>query len=418
MTRQEANGRILVTNASLLDPRAGSLARGRSLLIEKGRLIEVGGGELRADGARLLDVRGHTVMPGLIDAHVHVCAVTADLSALAEWSPSYVAARAGVVMRGMLSRGFTTVRDVAGADYGLAEAVEEGYFEGPRLVFGGKALSQTGGHGDHRHRGRDVVHFCYCSPALNRVCDGVAEVRRAARDEIRKGARHLKVMLSGGVASPTDRIDSAQFSIEEIRAAVEEAENANLYVSGHAYTARAINRGLEAGVHCIEHGNLLDGSSIELFLQHGAFYVPTLSTYAALAEHGLEFGLPESSHRKVFEVLEAGQRALELAHRSGVQIAYGTDLLGGMHEYQLNEFRLRSEVQPAADIIRAATVTAARLLRMEGQIGELVPGALADLLVLDGDPLADIGVLADPSRRLLMVMKEGRAFVDRIGDPT
>ena len=160
-------------------------------------------------------------MPGLVDAHVHVCAVTADLSALAEWSPTYVAARAGTVMRGMLRRGFTTVRDVAGADYGLAEAVEEGYLEGPRLVFGGKALSQTGGHGDHRHRGRDVEHFCYCSPALNRVCDGVAEVRRAARDEIRKGARHLKLMLSGGVASPADRIDSAQFSIEEIRAAVE-----------------------------------------------------------------------------------------------------------------------------------------------------------------------------------------------------
>ncbi len=357
-------------------------------------------------------------MPGLIDAHVHVCAVTADLSALAEWSPAYVAARAGSVMRGMLYRGFTTVRDVAGADYGLAEAVEEGYFEGPRLIFGGKALSQTGGHGDVRHRGREGHHFCYCSAALNRVCDGVADVRRAARDEIRKGARHLKLMLSGGVASPADRIDSDQFSIEEIRAAVEEAENANLYVTGHAYTARAINRGLEAGVRCIEHGNLLDESSIELFMKHDAFYVPTLSTYAALAEHGPEFGLPESSHRKVFEVLEAGQRALELAHRAGVEMAYGTDLLGGMHEYQLNEFRLRSAVQPAADIIRAATVAAARLLRMEGQIGELVPGALADLLVVDGDPLTDIGVLADPSRHLRMVMKAGHAFVDRAGDTT
>src|SRR5581483_4092832 len=169
--------------------------------------------------------------------------------------------------------------------------------------------------------------------------------------------------------------DSTQFSREEIRAAVEEAEAANRYVVGHAYTSRAINRGLECGVRSIEHGNLLDESSLALFQQSGAFYVPTLATYAALAALGREAGLPEPSYRKVFEVLDAGLHALELAHRARIPMAYGTDLLGDMHEEQLHEFLLRRQVQPPADILRAATTVAARLLRTEGQIGVVAPGA-------------------------------------------
>src|SRR5262249_54057749 len=153
--------------------------------------------DVRAEDARAIDLRGATLMPGLIDAHVHVTAVTADLSALAEWSPTYVTARAAHVLTGMLRRGFTTVRDVAGADYGLAAAVDEGYLEGPRLIFGGKALSQTGGHGDWRSRGRVAYDSCSCCPTLGVICDGPDDVRRAARDEIRRGAHHIKVMLGG-----------------------------------------------------------------------------------------------------------------------------------------------------------------------------------------------------------------------------
>jgi imidazolonepropionase-like amidohydrolase len=220
-------------------------------------------------------------------------------------------------------------------------------------------------------------------------------------------------MLSGGVASPTDRIDSVQFSREEIRAAVEEAEAANLSVAGHAYTPRAINRDLECGVRSIEHGNLMEISSLPLFQESGAFYIPTLVTYSALASRGREFGLREHSHRKVFEVLDAGLHALELAHRAHIPMAYGTDLLGGMHEEQLSEFTLRHMVQPPADILRSATV-AARLLRMEGVIGVVTPGASADLLVVDGDPLQDIGVLTDPQRRLKLVMACGQMIVNHI----
>jgi imidazolonepropionase-like amidohydrolase len=364
---------------------------------------------VRPGDATVLDARGMTVMPGLIDAHVHVNAATADLGAIEEWAPSYLTARAAGILRGMLDRGFTTVRDVAGADYGIAAAVDEGLLAGPRVIFGGRALSQTGGHGDARGPGRALLDQHPCAPALTVVADGVAEVRKAAREQLRRGAHHVKVMLSGGVASPTDRIDSTQYSMEELVAVVEEARAANRYVTGHAYTAAAVNRGLEAGVGCIEHGNLMDESSVELFKRTGAFYVPTLATYAALADEGLDQGMPAAQHAKVFEVLDAGLGALELAHRAGLPIVYGTDLLGGMHRRQLTELTIRSEVQPAADVLRSATTVAARLLGLEGQVGVVAPGASADLLVVAGNPLEDLGLLTDPARNLRLVMAAGRA---------
>lgn len=410
----DQHSRYLFRHASLLDVEQGELLADRSVLVEGERIVEIGGSDVQTGNAHVFDLRGRTLMPGLIDAHVHVMAVTADLTALTEWSPTYVTARAARVLIGMLERGFTTVRDVGGAEYGLALAVEEGYLQGPRIVFGGKALSQTGGHADLRSRGRETLSRCLCSPGLGTVCDGVDEVRRAAREQIRGGAHHLKLMLSGGVASPTDRVDSTQFSLEEIRAAVEEAEAANLYVAGHAYTSRAINRGLECGVRSIEHGNLMDQSSIPLFQQTGAFYVPTLVTYSSLAAHGREFGLPEASHRKVFDVLDAGLRALELAERSGIPIVYGTDLLGGMHEDQLTEFTLRREVQSPVALVRSATLLAARLLRLEGQVGVIARGAFADLLVLDGNPLEDISVLTEPKQHLRLIMSRGRVMRDRL----
>ncbi len=406
--------RILFKNATVLDPQQGSLEPDRSVLLVGDSIAEVDGPRLSDSHAETIDLGGLTLMPGLIDCHVHVLAVTADLAGQSEWSPNYVAARSSEVLRGMLDRGFTTVRDAAGADHGIAAAVEEGYFRGPRVIFGGKALSQTGGHGDVRGPGRVVHDPHWCCATLSTICDGVSEVRRATRDQVRRGAHHIKLMLSGGVASPTDRVDSVQFSSEEIRAAVEDAEAANRYVLGHAYTSRAINHGLECGVRSIEHGNLMDESSIPLFLEHEAFYVPTLATYSALAEVGRDHGLPEASWRKVFDVLDSGLRALEMAHRAGVKIVYGTDLLGGMHQYQLNEFRIRSQVQPISDIIRGATATAAELLRLEGKIGVVTPGAWADLLVVDGSPLEDVSVMADPERHLKLVVQRGRVVRDRL----
>ena len=404
----------VLKNVRVLDVHHGALLETGSVVVRDDRIVEVGP-EARMPGvvARIIDGKGMIVMPGLIDGHVHVTAATADLAALAEWSPFYVAAHSARLLRDMLSRGFTTVRDTGGADYGLAAAVEEGLIRGPRLIFGGKALSQTGGHGDMRGRGRVVRDDHPCCPNIAVVCDGVDEVRKVARDQLRTGASHIKLMLSGGVASPTDRVESTQFSLDEIRAAVGEAHAAGAYVAGHAYTAEAIDRALSAGVRSIEHGNLLEASSIELFLQHGAFYVPTLVTYDRLSKDGPQFGLPAASFEKVSAVLDRGLGALEMAHRAGVNIVFGTDLLGGMQIHQLDELRLRSEVQPPIEIIRSATVTAARLLHREGEVGSVTVGALADLILVDGNPLEDLGVLLDPDKRLRMIMKGGVVHRDR-----
>jgi imidazolonepropionase-like amidohydrolase len=406
---------LVLHNGSVLDPERGTLVPDQGVVVEDDRIVDVGPSHaIHSNGAPVLDLHGRVLMPGLIDCHVHTMAASADLAAQATWSPLYLAAHAAVILRDMLQRGFTTVRDAGGAEYGLAQAIDEGLIEGPRLIFGGHALSQTGGHADNRSRSQTAVEPGYSPVSLGVVCDGVSEVRRAVREEIKRGAHHIKLMLSGGVASPTDRIDSTQFSTDEIRAAVQEAEAANLYVLGHAYTARAIARGLECGVRSIEHGNLMDASTPALFLQYGAFYVPTLVTYSALAEHGREYGLPRTSYEKVFEVLASGRRALELAHAAGVPIAFGTDLLGPMHRWQAREFTLRAEVQPPAAILRGATTVAARLLRLEGKIGAIVPGAWADLLAVDGNPLEDIGVLADPDRHLALIVKAGRLVHDRL----
>lgn len=408
---------VVLNNVNVLDVKKGEVLDEHVVVIRDDRIVEMGTKTPTAHAsARTIDCRGMTLLPGLIDGHVHVTAATADLSELAEWSPSYVAAQASRRLSRMLQRGFTTVRDTGGADFGLAQAVDEGLFVGPRVIFGGKALSQTGGHGDMRARGRVVMDDHVCCPNIAVVCDGVDEVRRTAREQLRTGASHLKLMLSGGVASPTDRIESTQFSMEEIRAAVQEAEAVGAYVAGHAYTAPAIDRALEAGVRSIEHGNLLSDSSIKLFLEHDAFYVPTLVTYHRLAADGTEFGLSPTSHAKVSRVLDSGLAALEAAHRSGVNIVFGSDLLGGMEDHQLDEIRIRSAVQQPIDIIRAATVTAARLLKHEGEIGCVSPGALADLLVVDGNPLDDVSALLSPETRLKLIMKSGVIYKDELSE--
>jgi imidazolonepropionase-like amidohydrolase len=403
------SGSLLLRNGTLLDVKTGEYTES-DLRIEDGIVVELGEGS----GADVptLDLHGAFVLPGLIDAHVHVVAGTADLPSLRSWPPTYVAYHAQRSMLGMLERGFTTVRDTGGADFGIADAQQEGLLRGPRLKFGGKAISQTGGHGDDRARGTEAHDVHTCCVGMGQVADGVDAVRLAARHELRKGADHIKVMASGGVASPTDRVDSTGYSMDELRAAVEEATAANRYVAAHAYTARAINRALEAGIRTIEHGNLLDESSVELFLAKDAFLVMNLVTYWALQAEGREHGLSETSWRKVTDVLEGGYKALELAHRSGVKVAYGTDLLGGMQRHQSKEFEIRADFQKPIDIIRSATSVAADLVNMPGQVGCLTPGAFGDLVIMDRNPVEDVRVLAAPEK-FSHVVQGGEVVVSR-----
>lgn len=399
---------LTLNNANLLDVRAGQIAGARNVFIEGGRIREISSSPVTA-GDLVIDLDGATLMPGLCDAHVHVVAATASFPDLMKWSPMYVTARAGQILSGMLMRGFTTVRDCGGADYGLAQSVDEGYLIGPRILFSGHAISQTGGHADMRDKGENW-EACTCCAGLGVVADGVPEMRKACREELRKGAHFIKIMASGGVSSPTDRIGNTQFAREEILAAVEEADAAETYVAAHVYTARAANRALECGVKSIEHGNLIDDSTIDLLLEKDAFLVPTMSTHEVLGTEGVAGGMPKHMCDKVFEVVEAGYKTHAHAHSRGVRMVFGTDLLGPMHRHQLLEFKIRSKFQTPAEIIRSATLTAAQLFQMEGDIGEVTVGARADLIAIDGDPLADIALLQDPDRHLKLVSKDGVIF--------
>jgi imidazolonepropionase-like amidohydrolase len=404
---------ILFRHARILDVVAGSVLPEHEVLIADGRIKEISEAPIRTRDAAVVDAKGRVLMPGLCDAHVHTVSSTNSFLELQTWSPFYAASRMIGVLKGMLHRGFTTVRDAGGADFGIAAAVEEGYIEGPRILYCGKALSQTGGHGDMRRPGENLEQ-CLCCPGLGRICDGVAEVRRAVRDEVRKGATHIKLMVSGGIASPTDRIASTQFSTEEIRAAVEEAAAANIYCMGHAYTARAIRRALECGVRSIEHGNLVDEETAGLYVEKDAFFVPTLVILFTMAKEGEKHGLLPHVIAKVPEVFEAGTRALDICHRRGVKIVYGTDLLGTMHDRQSEEFLIRAEIQKPIDVIRSATSIAAELFQMSGEIGVVAEGARADLLVVDGDPIEDLQLLQGQGRHLKAIMKDGRFYKNEL----
>jgi imidazolonepropionase-like amidohydrolase len=403
----------LFINARIVDGTAPEAGAPVSVLVEGGTIREVGKAVASAK-AKVVDLKGKTLMPGLIDAHVHVVAGVADLGKNAQLPDSLVTARSFVIMREMLMRGFTTVRDVGGADFGLKQATEEGHFPTPRLVISGKALSQTGGHADFRGRYDDATTPLtrHRLGALGRICDGLDQVRRAAREEMKGGADFIKIMANGGCASPTDPIHFLGFSVSELEAIVEEARMAGTYVSAHVYTDEAIRRCVEAGVHSLEHCNLIEAETAKLAASKGAVAVPTLVTYDKLVTDGPKLGFPPDSVAKVDVVRSAGMNSLAVMKKAGLAMAYGSDLLGEMHKYQSEEFVIRGRALPAHEVIGSATHVAAKLLKLEGQIGTIAPGAHADLIVVDGDPLKDLSLLTRQGKHMPLIMKGG-AFMKR-----
>ena len=402
----------VLENASVVDVDAGELKPECRIVLEDSKIVEVGASPVNGSNARRIDLKGLTVMPGLIDCHCHVLQSTSNLAALAVHSPLYAAARAFEIMKGMLHRGFTTIRDAGGADFGIARAVTEGRVEGPRVIYCGKALTATGGHGDYRPGGQYSQDESYWVPRISRLCDGVSDLRRAVRDEVRKGAHHIKIMANGGVASPTDKITSDQYSEEEIAAVVDEAEMAGLYVMSHTYTARSIQRALRNGVRSIEHGNLADEETLKLIKSKNSFLVPTLIIFKGLAEEGVADGLPPELAGKLGNMMEKGMEVVEQAHRLGVRMAYGTDLIGAMHRRQSEEFELRADLVPAADLLRSVTITGAELIRRENEIGRVANGYDADLIAVDGNPLENIRLLANPAKNIKLIMQGGRIVKD------
>ncbi|MBX9752841.1 MAG: amidohydrolase family protein [Roseococcus sp.] len=406
---------ILFENARLWDGLAEESRPGVSVLVEGETIREVSDRPITSDATRV-DLGGRTLMPGLIDAHVHVVASLANIAANAMLPDAVVALRAGRLMHEMLMRGFTTVRDLGGATLGLRMAWEEGLITGSRLSMCGKALSQTGGHCDFRGRAdtRDFGFFAARLGSLGRLVDGVDEVRRAAREEIKGGADYIKLMANGGVASPSDPIAFFGFSEGELRAAVEEAEMAQTYVAAHLYTDAAIARAVRCGVLSLEHCNLITEATAREAAAAGAIACPTLVTYQALKEEGASLGLGPESVAKIDDVRLAGLESLERMRKAGLMMAFGTDLLGPMHRRQSEEFLIRREVLPAAEILRSATSHAAKLLRQEGRLGIVAPGALADLIVVEADPLADLALLTEQGAHLPAIMQGGRFMKNQL----
>lgn len=407
---------VLLRGGNVLDVKAGKLRQGCDVLVHRGVIAAVSDGPIEAAAARIVDLDGRTVMPGLIDCHVHVTAALVDLGGSRRLPHSLVAAHALRSLEAALGRGFTTLRDAGGADRGLKQAVDGGLFPGPRLFVAGCALSQTGGHGDFRARVTGAGP-CLCEhamPSVSIVADGIDNVRQATREQIRLGADQIKVMAGGGVASPADPINQMQYSMAELEAICDEAARSHLYVMAHVYTPAGIRRAIEAGVRTIEHGNLLDAETADLMAQRGVYLVPTLATYWALNEFGAELGFPPESMAKLGDVIDQGAESLEIAKRAGVSMAYGTDLLGELQHYQCEEFRLRGGVLAPADVIRSATCVAAEVIRMEGRLGVVEPDAHADLLVVDGNPLEDLALLQGQGEHLAIIMKGGEFVKDRL----
>ena len=408
---------ILFHNARLFDGETDTLRDDVSVLVEGGRIREVSERAIASANAERIDVGRRTLMPGLIDAHFHAYATELDLGKAGETPRSLHALEAHILLENALARGFTTVRDAAGADYGLARATERGLIKGPRIFYAGRAITQTGGHGDFRGPAKESIEApCACaSNTMAWVADGPDEVRKAAREELRKGADQIKIFVSGGISSPSDPVWMPQFTDEEIKAAVAEAASRRTYVMAHAYTAESIARSVKCGVRSIEHGNLIDRAAAEVVKKHEAFVVPTLVTYDAFHKFGAEGGAPDYLLKKLEDVRTAGLEALSLLQEAGVQTGFGTDLLGELHVHQSEEFLIRAQVMRPVDILRSATSVNARLLNRAGELGVVKPGALADLIVIDGDPLADLSLLTHQGAHLPVIMKGGELMKMELG---
>ncbi len=407
----------LFRNLNLLDPRWTEARSGYEVLVEDQHIKEVSAKPIKSSGAQVVDCGKRTLMPGLIDCHVHVFLSEVNIRNLESVPLTLLTARAADLMKGMINRGFTTVRDTGGADWGIKTAVESGLIPGPRLFISGRAIGPTGGHSDSRRRTDQGMPSCGCCNAMvysMAIADGADGVRKAVREQMRQGADQVKIMCSGGVASPYDPLDSLQFSVAEIAAATDEAKNFGRYVLAHAYTPEAITRAVTNGVRTIEHGNLIDAKSARLLASKGGYMIANLVTYFVMKEKAASFGMTADMLEKNDIVLGGALRSLEICKKAGVKVGYGSDLLGPLQVEQSREFMFRAEVLKPLEIIRQATIVGAEILRQEGKLGIVEPGAFADLIVVDGNPLKKLELFLDQGAHLPVIMKAGKFHKNRL----
>ena len=404
---------IAFQNIRIFDGESNRLAEGKTVVVEGGRISAVSDAPA-PHGAEVLDCGGRVLMPGLIDAHVHAYANDVNVGVISSTPPTLYAHHAAFMLGNMLNRGFTSVRDTGGADYGLALAISKGYFPAPRLFYCEKAISMTGGHGDfrhpHHHHPLEDCVTCGCG-SVSHMCavvDGVPAVLKAVRENLRRGSSFIKIMGSGGVASVGDSVTGIQFSDEEIRAIVEEVERHEVYCTAHIHPDRALKRAIMLGIHCIEHGTLIEPETARMAADKGTYIVPTMATIAALAEEGAALGFPPESLEKLALVKDEAVGRLQHMKAAGVKLGFGTDLLGTLERRQCSEFALRASVFSNFEILRQATAMNGEVLGEKGRLGVIRPGAYADILLVDGNPLEDISLCAADGTKFPVIMKDGK----------
>ena len=399
---------VVFEHATLLDCTGRDPQPNLRIVVEDGRIRRIGAssGPAGPKDARVIDCQGRTLMPGLLDAHVHLALLDLDPAAEAALPAAVLALRIAGVIEATLDAGFTTVRDAGGLDWGFKEAVRLGLIRGPRIFISGAFISQTGGHGDHRARtSRATFPMVPGLTSESILADGADAVRWAAREVLRRGADQVKVMASGGAASPTDELDHVQFAVEELTAAVEVAGAVGTYVLAHAYGPRAIQNCLKAGVRSIEHGNFLDEATADQMLAaDDVFLVPTVITYELLARREAGDGWTPDMVRKIRQGLTGAYDSLGLAYEKGLRIGSGSDVLAEMQSDKGKEIACQARVMGAMNAIIAATRTNAALMRIDKDVGTVEEGKRADLIVLDADPLADPAIFADPEHVRMVVL--------------
>jgi imidazolonepropionase-like amidohydrolase len=398
------------TNAVLLDCTGAEPVQGASVVVEGDRIKDVlprpGAGAVPGQ-VTTIDCKGKTLMPGLTDAHVHICAVEGNITDQHRFlPPSLLAAKALRRAEECLMQGFTTVRDAGGADYGFREAINEGVYPGPRMLVSGNYISQTGGHGDKRRRAEWMEPIDCCIGMIGSIADGEAEVRKAVREQLRRDVDQIKIMASGGAMSPSDELDTTQYTIGEMRAAVEEAQAVGKYVLSHAYSDTAVRNAITAGVRSIEHGNLIREAAAKAIKDAGAFLVPTMITYEMIYREGKRYGIGDHQIAKINMAREQSVQGLTYAYKAGCKIGSGSDLLGDMMVQRAAEFELKAQVMKPMEVLLSATKVNAELFRMSDKIGTVEPGKYADLLVVDGDPLKNLR-LFQMQDRIPVIMKGG-----------
>jgi imidazolonepropionase-like amidohydrolase len=420
-TQESAPRLTLISNVDIFDGQSETLQKNKHVLV-KGNLIEAVSDEplavIQTDNVTMIDGGGRTLMPGMIDAHWHALFATLSMPKLLQSDLSYLTIVAARANRDALMRGFTTVRDVGGNVFALKQATDEGIIHGPRIYPSGSYISQTGGHGDFLGRHDTPTEPCRNLSYLEKsgvtmIADGVPEVTKRAREIMRAGASQIKVMAGGGVSSFYDPIDVTQYSPEEMKAIVQVAESYNTYVTVHAFTPDSIRQAIEAGVQCIEHGHLLDEAILEVMAEKGVW----LSMQPILDdEDAIPFPEGSENRKKFVQVTNGTDNVYRLAKKLKLKTAWGTDTLFDP-ELAKKQGKLVAKMQrwyAPHEILKMVTHDNAQLLKLSGprdpypgRLGVVEEDAYADLILVDGNPLENIDLVADAEKNFVVIMKDG-----------